>query len=233
MPAASTTPMTGLVAWKDYVDIIKSGVETLAILLGGGWAVWRFWIRRERHPKADIRHDVECFQLSKGQYLVHVAIIVKNVGSVLMEPTLLIVRLLQVLPLDDEMQDRLVSGKALVRSDTRRGDWAGIGEHELKWPAHEIRIEPGESHVFVFDFHVDCDIDAFQVYSYLQNPKATKKDLGWEDTTMHKPTRPEQPDPAVRQGPCQPTPRVPAQTPRSPAPRKPAPRPPEPEPPKK
>src|SRR5712664_200748 len=103
--------MADLATWKNWVDILQDVVQTLAIIVAGGWAIWRFWINRERHPKADIQHSVECFPIGDSQHLVHVAITVKNVGSVLMKPTLLLVRILQVLPLDEEMQNRLITGE--------------------------------------------------------------------------------------------------------------------------
>jgi hypothetical protein len=195
--------MADLTTWKTGIDIAASVVQTLAILIAGIWAIWRFWVNREKHPKAEIQHDVEALQLSAGRLLIHVAITVKNISSVLMQPTVLLVRVLQVLPLDKELARRVVKGESLIRSETRQGDWLGIGQYESNYTANEVQIEPGECHPFFFDFDVPSDIEIFQVYSYLKNSKVGNRDLGWNHKTMHK----HDPNISTKQAPAEPTPR--------------------------
>ena len=65
--------------WAEIVRNLGTGI---AILIGGGWAFWRFIIQRERHPKIEFTLDLHVLGNYDNTVLVELIAIVENKGLV-------------------------------------------------------------------------------------------------------------------------------------------------------
>jgi hypothetical protein len=63
-------------------ETLKNCVETVAILLGGGWAFWNFWLRRQKETALDIDMTHRCLPYGQGLFLTHFDVVLANRGSV-------------------------------------------------------------------------------------------------------------------------------------------------------
>jgi hypothetical protein len=61
---------------------IKNCAETLAIFVGGAWAVWRFWIRRERETTLDIDLTPQTIPRVDGRFVVFLDVTFTNRSAV-------------------------------------------------------------------------------------------------------------------------------------------------------
>lgn len=67
--------------WKNHV-IIESILTSLAILIGGGWAFYRFILNREGSPKIEFNLDLRVLGRENGNILLEVISIIENKGRV-------------------------------------------------------------------------------------------------------------------------------------------------------
>lgn len=71
--------LSGMQIW---VTIAKDIIAALAILIGGGWTLWKFVIQRESHPKIEFRLDLRVLGKFDDRILVETVAIVENKGLV-------------------------------------------------------------------------------------------------------------------------------------------------------
>lgn len=68
--------------WKSVAEIISNLVTALAVIAGGGWALWRFGIQREAHAKIEFGLQLNVLGRQGGSLLVEVIANVTNKGLV-------------------------------------------------------------------------------------------------------------------------------------------------------
>ena len=68
--------------WKELSDIVSNVVTAIGVLVGGGWALWKFGIQREAHAKIEFDLDLKVLGRQDKQFLVEIAAIVHNKGLV-------------------------------------------------------------------------------------------------------------------------------------------------------
>jgi hypothetical protein len=68
--------------FKDLAEAISAVVTSLAVLVGGGWAYWRFVIQREREPRAEFDLSAEFVGQQHGSWILEVSGRLANKGSV-------------------------------------------------------------------------------------------------------------------------------------------------------
>jgi hypothetical protein len=111
-----------------------------------------------------------------------VVVRVAKVGSVLFRPRHLQVRLQQLLPVADDVADRIRDGSDPVGPNETEILWPELCAREHSW-TKPTEIEPGESDDYYFDFVIPKDVMAIQVYSHLANP--AKEGVGWNTTSVY------------------------------------------------
>ena len=67
---------------KEWIGFGKDLITSLGVLVGGGWALWRFVLRRERHPKIQFDLEVRLISRAHDHLIVEVIAIVQNKGLV-------------------------------------------------------------------------------------------------------------------------------------------------------
>ena len=172
--------------FKNLTSGLQSIVTIIAFVIGGGWALWTFVLRRQRYPHIATKHTISHWKLDKGNLLLHVAVQLSNVGQVMFSPVYGVVRVQKILPLEDNMQQALAQGYDLVEKDEREVSWPRIApERECIWQPGTIEIEPGESFDVHFDFVILTDeVRTIEVYSHFRN--STKKgSMGWSRTAIY------------------------------------------------
>jgi len=67
---------------KTVSEIIQSWFSTAAVILGGGWVLWRFILQREAHPKIEFAIELQVLGRVHDEWLVNVIAVVTNRGTV-------------------------------------------------------------------------------------------------------------------------------------------------------
>jgi len=67
---------------KDDSEILKNIFESIAILIGGGWAFWKFVIQREGKPKIEFNVDFKVIGIHQNEYVTEIIAELQNKGLV-------------------------------------------------------------------------------------------------------------------------------------------------------
>ncbi len=169
---------------KTWADAAANAAQALAILIGGGWAFWKFGLNREEWPRATLEQAIAPQPLDEQQSLLRVLVGVKNAGKVLIDVEEVRVDVYHVLPLTEETKQALREN-ALIPADESEATWPCIESRKRTWESGEARIEPEESESFGFDFVVPADVQTIFVYSYVRNVKQREKPIGWSVTQFY------------------------------------------------
>ena len=172
--------------FKNLTSGLQSIVTIIAFIIGGGWALWTFALRRQRYPRIATEHTISHWKLDGGNLLLHVVVRLSNVGQVMFSPEYGVVRVQKILPLEDDMQQALAQGHDLVEEKETEVLWPLIApEREYIRQPGKIEIEPGESFDIHFDFVILTDkVRTIEVYSHFRN--STKKgNIGWSRTAIY------------------------------------------------
>lgn len=174
-----------LLQLEQIADIIQSVATVAALALGGAWSYWLFVKRRQRHPHADMKHEITHRHIGLGKVLLHVDVKVSNIGAVLMPLVYLETRIQQVLPLPRGVAEAIEEGRDPVSAWATEVEWPLIQSHQQQFPAAECEIEPGERQGFQHDFIFDADVKTVEVYSYVMNERERDGTLVWDLTTLY------------------------------------------------
>ena len=182
----------------------QDGLTSIAIVLGGIWAVYHFCRQRLRYPRAKLEHRVTHWPINEiNKRLFRVSLFIENQSEVLMRLDSGFCRLQQVDPCNtDDLTNPKLRDQMEMHGETEL-PWRTIVKVKLDWhsspesvPAlqptlfsrHGGReIEPGESDELHFDFLIEPYVSRVLVYTYLHNKsKRTRKGgIGWNLTTIH------------------------------------------------
>jgi hypothetical protein len=160
-------------------------VTIIAIGVGGFWAYYLFIKNRQEYPRAEVKHKLIQKHLDYGKILLHVEVEVVNLGEVLISLESGEVRLLQVLPVQEEIEKAIQSDEDPVGKGKYELDWCLLAERKLFYKETSCEIEPKESDKFHFDFVIKNDIQTVEIYSHFKNQRKKDKKLGWDCTSLH------------------------------------------------
>ena len=68
--------------FKDIAQAISSVMGTLAIIIGAGWAYWKFVLQKEREPRAEFDLTADFIGKQDGKWLLEVNARLSNKGKV-------------------------------------------------------------------------------------------------------------------------------------------------------
>lgn len=175
------------------VGLVKDLAETLAAVMtafgigaAGTWTYLLFVKQRQRYPSAVLEQKVVQKQLSPQHRLVHVAISVRNSGTVLLSLRSAEARLQQVTPVPETIASSLERGEDPVLEGNTEIEWPLIDLREWSWAAGEAEVEPGEAEILDADFVVPADVSSVELYAYVKNESKKKREIGWSRTTIHE-----------------------------------------------
>ena len=65
-----------------WSEIVENLMTAIAILIGGGWTIYRFGIFREGHPKLQLDIELSLTGLHKDKYIIELCAIIDNKGLI-------------------------------------------------------------------------------------------------------------------------------------------------------
>lgn len=176
------------------LHIVESIAKILALLAGGAWAYYSFWLRREKYPAARLRHRFSEVLISKEERFVRVEVIVENVSSKLIQIEHITCTLQQLYPLaeTDDGPFKLTPTKG-----NPEVPWPTLAHYPHSFPLGAREVEPKEIDTFQFDFVIPQNVEVVQAYSYVDNRVKRRKGkrwyfdqtpnmIGWNETTIFK-----------------------------------------------
>ena len=172
---------------KDALWVMQAVVTTLAIVLGGAFAAYKWQIFRESEPHLTISNRVS--HRFVGDSYVHIAVTaeLRNGSRVQVELLKGIFSLQLLSPTTDELVESLYD-QVFEKGTHSTLLWPIIDEAERDWGKGELIVEPGESHSETFEFIALDDVEAVMIYTYFHNPrysKGTNAAEGWGASTVH------------------------------------------------
>ena len=179
---------------KDLADIVQALFTTLAIGVGGFWSYMLFVRRRQKYPRATLRHEVEQRFLGEGMVLLHVATTISNTGEVLLSLASAETRVQQIIPPPSDVINSAKNGKDPVKAGETEVGWPLLCHRKMSYEKGQFQIEPGESDSIHYDFFLNDEVRSLELNTYVKNQKIRKRDVGWNVTTlfdMHRPKKQE------------------------------------------
>jgi len=170
---------------EQMVSIVRDVATVLAIAAGGAWSYKLFRQKRQKYPRATIEHKITHRRVCYDRVLLHVEVVVSNVGDVLIELVESATIVSQILPLPADLKDRIAAGQDPVEEPKTDVDWPALGSRENRWQKQDCEIEPGEVQGIQRDFVLDDDVRSVHVYSYVINEEKRSEELSWDVTTLY------------------------------------------------
>lgn len=179
MSSILSTVHQWLVAHETGLSSLQSVLTCLAMLAGGAWALYTFWWKREKFPKATLGVRFDLFRLPDGRQLLRSEIVVENVSEQLLPLRSIVCRVHRVLPLAVAGQPAFQPQPTPTQPEVI---WPLLSEMSRHFETGEREIEPHEKDAFQFDCLLAPEIDTVIVYFFVLNPTKAADGLGWEQT---------------------------------------------------
>jgi hypothetical protein len=170
---------------KDWIEIGQSILTSLAILIGGLWAIIVFILKREKHPHANMTHIIKHFPIDDENVLLWVKVQIENKGNILMQLTSGFTRIQSVLPLSNDIKELIQNDKLPMPENPNEVPWPLIEEIEIKFEEKSCEIEPNERDELIFEFIFSSNEQVVSIYTYLENIKKRESELGWGLTSIY------------------------------------------------
>lgn len=173
---ADTIKATRLDESKTIVDILRSLIETGAIIVAGFWTYERFIKSREEHPYPIVQHQVKCYRVDLSDAdLIYLSVFVNvtNEGKNKIDNITGAIYVEQVFPLSKKIQsvleikineakdDDIRRGvdKDLFLAPGRRLNFEALGKREWlqEW------LEPGQTVIIQFDFLIEEYVEVVSI----------------------------------------------------------------------
>lgn len=170
--------------YKNIAETIQSLFTTVAILVAALWTYFLFIKNRSIYPIVELELSYDKFNIVDDKTMIHAAVKISNNGAVLLNAGEAELRLRQVSPMPEEVEDEIKKGFDPVSKTETEVLWPMIAGRTWKSESDFIEIEPGESDVLHADFAFDKDVEIIEFYFYLKNRSKIKKQLGWALTKI-------------------------------------------------
>lgn len=181
MEACITSILDFLSKNKDAFASIESIAKIVGIALAGIWTYMLFVKKRERFPRADLKHRIEFWDISEEERLVRVVVVIKNESDVLL-------RLFEGRTWIQQMKPWPIEA---IESFKNRSEKADDNSAEIPWlliaeknHSQEREIEPKESDEISIDFIIHKHFEQILVYSFFENSLKPGRHLGWSTSAI-------------------------------------------------
>lgn len=68
-------------AYKEALEAVQSAGTGLAVIVGGGWALLHFSLKREQYPKAKLKHRFILSPYDEESRVLRIELELENVGD--------------------------------------------------------------------------------------------------------------------------------------------------------
>ena len=171
---------------KDNIEIVKSIVTIIAVIVGGLWTYNLFVKERQHYPHANISQQISHIKLTPEINLLLLKVEVENTGNSILPLRKSITRVQQILPILPCIKDAACAKNEInyslrhVERNSNRFSWPMISERKNILES-SINIEPDEKETFDLEFVLPSTVKSIRVYNYWRNEKKGVGDneKGW------------------------------------------------------
>jgi hypothetical protein len=171
---------------KDLTQIIQASVTSVAIVMGGFFAIVKLELFRDFAPHLTIGHQISHRRIGNSYVHVGVVVTLRNSSKVAMKIRRGEYLVQQVSPVTDAKIESL--NIYLPDAESNYIEWPVLDEQERIWNEEELIIDPGESRQEAFESVIPRHTDSILIYSYFNNQKykpGFKLAQGWSATSFY------------------------------------------------
>ena len=166
---------------------IQSAITSVAIVVGGAFALLKLQVFRTFEPHLTITQEVSHRPVGDSYVHVVVTATLHNSSRVRVDLREGLFRLQQIRPITDEEVERIYT-EVFVDHAARHLQWPTLDEATRVWGKNDASVEPSESHQETCEFIVDSNVQSVLVYTYIHNAKTGRDpsaSWGWTATTVY------------------------------------------------
>ena len=168
---------------KDVAATAQSAVTVIAIVVGGGYALFKLDAFRDLKPHVNIVHEISHRIMNDTYVHISVTAILHNGSKVEVELLESRFTIQRILPMSNETIEEKYD-QVFYDKEEEHLQWPTLDILELRWGAGELVIEPGEVHRETQEFLVKLE-EAETVLIYTHFPNSKNEGFGWHATTVH------------------------------------------------
>jgi hypothetical protein len=166
---------------KDAFDSLESIATIAGIVIAGIWTWMLFVRKREKYPRADLKHRIEFWDISENERLVRVALLIENKSDVLLRLFDGYTWIQQMKPWPTEVIEKYKDESRNPEEASAEAGWLLVSEKIHK---NERELEPKEYDELSMDFIIGKEYEQILVYSFFENSQKPGRHLGWTSSTV-------------------------------------------------
>jgi len=175
-------------SWKQVLEIVQlilailTSLTTISAIIGGAWLYFK---RRQRFPRAKVAHQIIDKRIANGKILLRLSVTILNQGEVLLSLKKGHAGIKQLLPCPQTLIGPVESGSNIFEEGKMEACWDWLAHREFELTEEARQVEPNEEEEFNFDFILDSTVKTVIVYSFVQNKKIKRREIGWNKATVY------------------------------------------------
>lgn len=170
-----------------WASIAQSTITSLAIVIGGIFALFKLQAFRDFEPHLTITHKVSHRPIGDNYIHIDVTAELRNSSKVQVEIHEGLFSMQRISPTTD-IETEVLYRETFVEREKRNIQWPVLYEFNAAWEKGELTVEPGESHHETTEFIVLAEIESVIIYTYFSNPQfplSAAKPKGWSASTIY------------------------------------------------
>ena len=169
---------------KDLLQIIQAAAASVAIAMGGFFAIVKLQLFRDFAPHVTITQIVSHRIISDSYVHLLVTATLQNSSKVRVNFQEGYFRLQIISPVADVDVEALYA-EVFEQDKYRNFQWKTGDAAHRAWSKDELIIEPGESHQEICEFIVSSEVLSVLIDTYFFNVRQPAVPQGWGVTTAH------------------------------------------------
>ena len=173
------------VDWPVTLEAISHVAQAVALVAGGVWTYRLFVQQRLGRPRANLGLRIDYVATDTEHRFVRVTTLVRNVGTVSIQPPEANATVSQILPLAPDRTARLREG-AEAGDDAERVEDAGyhsVGQRTVDLAESKMVLDPGESDDFSVEFIIPPEVAAILVETEV-DCGSDKEGISWRTSAL-------------------------------------------------
>jgi hypothetical protein len=166
---------------KDAFASLESAFKIIGIILAGIWTYLLFVRKREKFPRADLKHRIEFWDISEQERLIRIVLVIKNESDVLLRLFDGETWIQQMKPWPIETIEKFKEQNEKSGKVSAEVGWLLISEKNHN---QEREIEPKESDEVSMDFIIDKSYEQILIYSFFENSHKPGRHLAWSTSAV-------------------------------------------------
>ena len=172
---------------KDVVSTIQSIVTIIAIVIGGGYVLFKLDAFRDLEPHVNVVHEISHRIMNDTYVHISVTAVLHNSSKVKVEFLEALFSIQRVLPMPNETIEHK-HDQVFYHQEATHLQWPVLETLEPTWDYGELVIEPGEVHRETHQFLVKLEeAETILIYTHFldSRPERLTEGFGWHATTVH------------------------------------------------